>query len=110
MCCLSCDSYKEQLERPWVLPCIDVATQPRYEQNKGCALWPSYEGGNNWKLCQLVPKTEAEKKGARESHRSILNAMEARMSLMVREGKVGAVATADKAVMGYYLVKWLSKP
>jgi hypothetical protein len=32
------------------------------------------------------------------------------MSLMVREGEVGAIATADKAAMGYYLVKWLSKP
>ncbi len=25
----SCGSCKEQLERPWVLPCIDVAAQPR---------------------------------------------------------------------------------
>jgi hypothetical protein len=29
---------------------------------------------------------------------------------MIREGKVGAVATADEAAMGYYVVKWLSKP
>jgi hypothetical protein len=32
------------------------------------------------------------------------------MSLMMHEGKVGAVGTTNKAVMGYYLVKWLSKP
>ncbi len=32
------------------------------------------------------------------------------MSLMIREGKVGAIGTADKATMGYYVVKWLSKP
>jgi hypothetical protein len=103
-----CELCKEQLGRPWVLPCIDVAAQPCYGQNKECTLWPSYEGGNNWKICRLVPKTEADKKGARESHHSVLGAMEARMSLMIREGKVGAIGTADKATMGYYAVKWLS--
>ncbi len=86
---------KEQLARPWVLPCVDVDTQPRYGQNKECPLWPSYEGGNDWKICQLVPKTEADKKGVWELHHCVLSAMEACMSLMVREGKVGA----------YYVVK-----
>ena len=46
-----CELCKEQLGRPWVLPCIDVAAQPRYGQNKECTLWPSYEGGNDWKIC-----------------------------------------------------------
>jgi hypothetical protein len=32
------------------------------------------------------------------------------MSLMVREGKVGAIGMAGNAAMGYYAVKWLSKP
>jgi hypothetical protein len=32
------------------------------------------------------------------------------MSLMMCEGQVGAVGTSDEAAMGYYLVKWLSKP
>jgi hypothetical protein len=32
------------------------------------------------------------------------------MSLMMREGHIGAVGTNDKKAMGYYLVKWLSKP
>ncbi len=57
-----------------------------------------------------MPKTEADKKGARESHNSILGAMEARMSLMVREGEMGAIGTADKAALGDYIVKWLSNP
>jgi hypothetical protein len=105
-----CESCKEQLGRPWVLPCIDVAAQPRYGQNKECTLWPSYEGGNDWKICRLVPKTEVDKKGARESHHSVLSAMEARMSLMIREGELGAIGTADKATMGYYVFKWLSEP
>jgi hypothetical protein len=34
----SCESCKEQLGRPWVLPCVDVAAQPRYGQNKECTL------------------------------------------------------------------------
>ncbi len=105
-----CGSCKEQLAWLWVLPCVDVDTQPRYGQNKECTLWPSYEGGNDWKICQLVPKTEADKKGARESHHCILSASEACISLMVRKGKVGAIGIADNAVMGYYVVKLLSKP
>jgi hypothetical protein len=32
------------------------------------------------------------------------------MSLMICKGQVGAVGTTDKALMGYYLVKWLSEP
>jgi hypothetical protein len=46
----------------------------------------------------------------RKSLRCVLNVLEARMSLMMRKGQVGAVGTSDKAVMGYYLVKWLSEP
>ncbi len=32
------------------------------------------------------------------------------MSLMVRKGKVRAIGMVDNAAMGYYVVKWLSKP
>ena len=32
------------------------------------------------------------------------------MSLIVHEGKVGAVGTTNEAAAGYYLVKWLSEP
>jgi hypothetical protein len=42
--------------------------------------------------------------------KGILIAMEARISLMIWEGEVSAVATTDEAAMGYYVVKWLSKP
>jgi hypothetical protein len=59
-----CELCKEQLGRPWVLPCVDVAAQPRYGQNKECMLWPSYKGGKDWKICQLMPKIKADEKGA----------------------------------------------
>jgi hypothetical protein len=35
--------------------------------------------------------------------------MEARISLMMRSGDVGAVGTMDEAAMRYYLVKWLTE-
>ncbi len=73
-------------------------------------MWPSYEGANNWKICALVLKMEADKKLARKSLHFVLNALEARMSFMMRKGQVGAVGTSDEATMGYYLVKWLSEP
>ncbi len=57
-----------------------------------------------------MPKTEADKKLVHKSLCCILNALEARVSLMMCKGQVGAVGTSDKAAMGYYLIKWLSKP
>jgi hypothetical protein len=36
--------------------------------------------------------------------------MEAHISLMICMDDVGAVGMTDEAVMGYYLVKWLSEP
>jgi hypothetical protein len=42
--------------------------------------------------------------------KGVLIAMEGRIALMIREGKIGAVATMDEAAIGYYVVKWLSKP
>ncbi len=53
---------------------------------------------------------DEEEKGARDSICCVLNALEARMSLMIREGEVGAVGTTDEAAMGYYIVQWKSKP
>jgi len=73
-------------------------------------LWPSYEGTNNWKIFQLVPKKPDDEKGARESIQCVLNALEARVLLMMCIGEVGAVGTMDAAAMGYYMVKWLSEP
>ncbi len=73
-------------------------------------MWPSYEGANDWKIVALMPKTEADKKMVRESLRCVLNALVACMSLIMREGHIGAVGTTDEKAMGYYLVKWLSKP
>jgi hypothetical protein len=104
-----CGPCKDQLQRLWLLR-GSITAQPRYMVNKNCKLWPSYEGANDWKIVALVPKTEADKKVVRESLRCILNALVACMSLMMRDGHVGAVGTTDEAVMGYYLVKWLSEP
>ena len=70
----------------------------------------TYEGENDWKICQLVPANEDEEKGARESIKSVLDAIEARMAFMIREGDDAAVGTSDEAAMGYYVVKWISEP
>jgi hypothetical protein len=73
-------------------------------------LWGSYEGANDWKICQLQPVSDDNEKGAQNSVRCVLNALEACMLLMIREGEVGAVGMTDNAAMGYYVVKWTSKP
>jgi hypothetical protein len=104
-----CKACKEQLGRPW-LPRANVFEQMKYAQNNECVLQPSYKGANNWKICQLLPVTEDNEKGAQDSILCVLIAMDAWMLLMVWEGEAGAVGTTDKAAMGYYLVKWLSKP
>jgi hypothetical protein len=53
---------------------------------------------------------EVDKKVVCESHHCILNVLVACMSLMMRKSHLGAVGTTDEAAIGYYLVKWLSKP
>ncbi len=104
-----CDACKEKLGMPW-LPRVNMDEQPRYAANDQCILWWSYEGANDWKIFQLEPaNNEEEEKGARDSIRCVLYALEARMSLMIREGEVGAVGTTDEAAMGYYIVKWESE-
>ena len=85
-------------------------TKVQYARNTECVLWASYEGANDWKICQLLPDTVDDEKGAQDSIQCVLNALEARMSLMIREGEVGAVGTTDNAAMGYYVVKWTSEP
>jgi hypothetical protein len=47
-----CEPCKAQLKTPWV-PRVDKRAQPRYAQNNGCKLWPSYEGANDWRICGL---------------------------------------------------------
>ncbi len=51
-----------------------------------------------------------DKKEAHESICCVLNAHIVPMSLIMCDGEVGVIGTTDEAAMGYYLVKWLSKP
>jgi hypothetical protein len=92
------------------LPRVNMYEQPQYAANDWCVLWRSYEGANDWKIFQLEPVNEEEEKGARDSICCMLNAVEARMSLMIQKGEVGAVGTTDKAAMGYYIVQGKSEP
>ena len=51
--------------------------------------------------CKEYPVPAEEARGTR--------CLEAQMSLMIKEGEVGAVGTTDKAAMGYYIVQWKSE-
>jgi hypothetical protein len=95
-----CGPYKEQLKKPWI-PGVHKREQPRYAENKECSLWPSYKGANDWEIFELAPRTEDDKKSARDSNLCILDTMEARISLMMRMDDVGAVGTTDEVAMGY---------
>ncbi len=74
------------------------------------SVWQNYEGKNNWNIFPLEPVMDDDEKGARDSICCMLNPLEVGMSLMIHEGEVGAIGTTDKAAMGYYILKWLSKP
>jgi hypothetical protein len=104
-----CQPCKDQLVLPWMKG-VDMSEQPRYAENRDCLLWLSYEGANNWRISELVPRTDEDKRGARKGMKCVLDALEARISRMVRKGDVGAIGTTDEEAMGYYVVKWLSKP
>ena len=43
-------------------------------------------GANDWKILELVPKTQEDEKGARESIQCVLNALEVRVLLRMRIG------------------------
>jgi hypothetical protein len=73
-----------------------------------CKSWPSYEGQNDWRICKLVPKTTEDERDVQELMKGVLIVIEVRIALMIREGKIGVVATTDEAAMGYYVVKWLN--
>jgi hypothetical protein len=103
-----CGPCKLQLKMPWV-PRVDRRVQPQYAKNNGCKLWPSFEGQNDWRICKLVPQMTEDERDVQQSNKCILIVMEARISLMIQEGKIGVVATTDEAAVGYYVVKWLSK-
>ncbi len=104
-----CGPCKEQLDKPWI-PGVDMRGQSRYAQNKDCSLWPSYEGANDWGIFQLAPRTEDDRKGARESNLCVLDAIEMRIYMKMKMDDVGAIGTTDDTAMGCYLVKWLSEP
>ena len=92
------------------MPHIDIHEQPRYAANRECVLWRSYEGANNWRICELLLAMVDDEKGAQDLVQCILNAMEACMLLMIWEGEVGGVGMTDNAAMGYYVIKWTSEP
>jgi hypothetical protein len=104
-----CAECAKQLTLPWK-PGVAGDAQPRYARNKACVLWPSYEGANDWKIRELLPKTAAEARGARESMESVLTARVTRMSLQIVEGEVAAYGTTDEGTRGYYLVVWRGEP
>ena len=98
-----CEACKAQLKTPW-LPRMDRRKQPRYAENKECELWASYEGANNWRISELVPRTLEDEMGARDGNKLVLNALEVRVATLMREGEIGSVATTDEDVMGYYSI------
>jgi hypothetical protein len=63
-----CASCKAQLKMPWV-PRVERRAQPRYAKNNGNELWPSYEGANDWQICELVASTPEDERCARESNK-----------------------------------------
>jgi hypothetical protein len=73
-------------------------------------LWRSYEGENDWRICELLPVMDDDEKGEQDLVRCVLNTLEGGMLLVIQEREVGAVGTTDGAAMGYYIVKWTSKP
>ncbi len=104
-----CVACKVQLKMAWMLR-VDNSAQPCYAGIKGCKLWPSYEGENDWRICQLVPRSPEDEREAQGSNQCVLNAIEVRILMMIKEGEVGAVGTTDEVAMGYYVVRWLSEP
>jgi hypothetical protein len=104
-----CDACVEQLKQPW-LPGIKKEEQLRYARNELCALWPVFEGCNDWLIVVLVPKADADEEEIEEAQAVALHGLATRMSEKVQHGNYGAFSTEDPHADGYYIVQWTSDP
>jgi hypothetical protein len=77
-----------------------------------CHRWPTCEGLNDWTVASLVPgkKGEGEDDVIFEAQNLFLDAMAQQAQSDIVVGGVGAFATEDPDVDGYYLVKWVEEP
>jgi hypothetical protein len=104
-----CDACIEQLKQPW-MPGIKKEEQLRYARNELCALWPVFEGCNDWLIVVLVPKADADEEEIEEAQAVALHGLATRMSEKVQHGNYGAFSTEDPHADGYYIVQWTSDP
>ena len=61
---------------------------------------------NDWKILELVPKTNVDKKVARASQKHVLAASTARKAAAITPGEIGFVATEDPDTRGYCVLTW----
>jgi hypothetical protein len=112
----ACDECQAQAKIPWEPSVGQANNQPRYKENKECALWSIFEGLNNWVIVDCSKPTNARKEDPdheiliKESHRVILEKEAARTSEKIIIGNIGAISTDDPAADGYYLVEWSGHP
>jgi hypothetical protein len=104
-----CNAYIEQLKQPW-LPQIKKEEHLRYARNELCALWPVFEGCNDWLIVVLVPKANANEEEIEEAQAIALHRIATQMSEKVQHGNYGAFSTEDPHADGYYIVQWTSDP
>jgi hypothetical protein len=113
----ACESCLEQLKQPWDTKLTKRDNQPRYAKgNRECALWPIFQGLNDWHLVQLIrvpSKIAALETLAQEelfeAQVTILNGIAEEMAEGIEVGKIGAFSTEDEETSGYYLVEWKSE-
>ena len=105
----ACESCLAQMEEPWT-PGVAAELQPRYASSTGCIRWKIFEGLNDWKIIDLLPKKESDPEEVEEAHAQVLEGVKERMAELVKPNKCGAFSTEDEDADGYYIVMWTSDP
>ena len=103
-----CQACKAQLEIPWDYQKIDPTKQDRYASSVHCALWPVFEGLNDWSVVTAVPTDQNDIDDLDEAYDIVLDSIAERNMSEIQQGSIGAFSTEDDCK--YYLVEWTSVP
>ena len=64
---------------------------------------------NNWKIFQFTNKTTTSE-DFNAVHKVFIDGISDNMASILQLGKYGAMNASDPTTMGYYVIKYLSKP
>ena len=96
------------LDKPWYFS-VSHTKYPRFQNVMDCAYWPVLGKYNKYNTINFTNKT-TPKEDFYEIHKVVLDYIRENMASLVHTGEYDVISTIDPTTIGYYVVKFLSKP